>query len=153
MVFTILLPYDATQSGGTADSGKPAAEDDGVAWQRPAASSPGLGPASDDPHSWPPGYMRRLEGSADLDEVGEDALEEQRGRRRSEGVRGRGATRAEAARRGGRRGVAVGRVEERVEEAARVLSYDQAAAMFFCLEEGEEELMFRPVCKREGGNK
>jgi hypothetical protein len=50
-VFTLLLPYDATQGGGTVDSGKPAAKDDGAAWQRPAVPPPGLGSASDDPLS------------------------------------------------------------------------------------------------------
>jgi hypothetical protein len=43
---------------------------------------------------------------------------------------GTGAARAVAARRGGRRGVGVSRVEEQVQEAARVLSYEQAAAAF-----------------------
>jgi hypothetical protein len=37
---------------GTYSSGQPAAEDGGVAWQRPAAPAPSLGLASDDPLSW-----------------------------------------------------------------------------------------------------
>ena len=40
---------------GAVGSGQPAAEDGGVAWQRPAALVPGLGPASDGLISWPPG--------------------------------------------------------------------------------------------------
>ena len=31
--------YDATQSGGTVDFGKPVAEDGGAAWQRPATEA------------------------------------------------------------------------------------------------------------------
>jgi hypothetical protein len=54
-VFTLLLPYDATQSGGTTDTGKPAAEDGGAAWQRPVVPAPGLDPASDSHLSWTPG--------------------------------------------------------------------------------------------------
>ena len=91
-----------------------------LAWARPA-TTPLLA-------AWPHGPR---EGAVDLGKVEEDAREERRGRWSSEGVRGQGATRAGVARRGGRRGVAVGRVEERVQEAARVLSYDQAAAAFF----------------------
>jgi hypothetical protein len=112
------------------DSGKPAAEDDGAAWQRPAAPPPGLGPANDNPLSWPPGHTQRPEGTVDLGEIREDAREERRGRWRSDGVRVRGAVHAAAARRGGRRGVGVGRIEEQVQEAAHVLSYEQVAAAF-----------------------
>jgi hypothetical protein len=53
-VFTLLLlQYDAAQSGETTGSGQPVVEDGGAAWQWPAASMPGVGPASDGP-SWPP---------------------------------------------------------------------------------------------------
>ncbi|CAD6207266.1 unnamed protein product [Miscanthus lutarioriparius] len=55
--------------GGTVDSGKPAAEDDSAAWQRPAAPPPGLGPASDDPLCWLSGHTRLSEGAADLGEI------------------------------------------------------------------------------------
>jgi hypothetical protein len=55
-VFTLFLPYNATQSEGVgaADSGKLTAEDGGASWQRPAVPAPCLGPASDDP------FPRRL---------------------------------------------------------------------------------------------
>jgi hypothetical protein len=97
--------------------------------------------------------MRWLEGAADHGEVGEDTREERRGQQRSGGVRGRGAAHVAVACRGGRQEVCVGWVEEPVQEAARVLSYEQAASgCVSCLEEGEEELTFRPACKREGGN-
>jgi hypothetical protein len=47
-------------------------------------------------------------------------------------------------------GVGVNRIEEWMQEAARVLSYEQAVAVFFVLEEGEEELTFGLTCKRAG---
>jgi hypothetical protein len=56
--------------------------------------------------------MWRPEGATDPGEVGEDAREEQRGRWRSDRVRGRGVARAAATHRGERRGVGVGGVEE-----------------------------------------
>ena len=45
-------------------------------------------------------------------------------------MRGRGAARVVAVRQGGRLGVGGGWIEERVQEAAHVLSYKQVAALF-----------------------
>jgi hypothetical protein len=84
-----------------------------VAWQGPAAPPPSLGPANDDPLSWTPGHTRWLKGATDLGEVREDVA-------RSDGEQH--VWRA--------RGVGVGQVEERVQEGALMLLYEQAAAAF-----------------------
>jgi hypothetical protein len=144
VVFTLLLPYDATQSGRTADSGKPATEDGGVAWQRLAAPPLALGPASDDPS---PGHLVTCGGWKEPPITARS----ERIPARSDGDSSAAAGCGDGEQRV--QEVCVGWVEEPVQEAARVLSYEQAASgCVSCLEEGEEELTFRPACKREGGN-